>query len=85
MFQEVKIDIRKLRDYCLNPNHPVGKHKARVFASHLGIERRDAGLLKQEITKAIKKAGIQTERENKFGKIFQRGYSATYKKQSCSR
>ena len=27
------VDPRKLRDYCLNPNHPRGKHKARVFRS----------------------------------------------------
>ena len=25
------VDIGKLRDYCLNPNHEVGKQKARVF------------------------------------------------------
>lgn len=30
------VDIAKLRDYCLNPLHDEGKHKARVFASALG-------------------------------------------------
>ena len=25
------VDIRKLRDYCLNPAHDEGKHKARLF------------------------------------------------------
>lgn len=30
------IDIAKLRDYSLNPNHPEGKHKARVFQAKLG-------------------------------------------------
>jgi hypothetical protein len=29
------VDIRKLRDYCLNPLHDEGKHKARVFAAAL--------------------------------------------------
>jgi hypothetical protein len=23
--------LRKLRDYCLNPDHDDGKHKARLF------------------------------------------------------
>ncbi len=27
------IDTRKLKDYCLNPHHPRGKHKAKVFES----------------------------------------------------
>jgi uncharacterized glyoxalase superfamily metalloenzyme YdcJ len=70
MFKEVKIDIRKLRDYCLNSKHPVGKHKARVFASYLGLDRNDADLLKQKIANAIKKAEIQTEGEDKFGRRY---------------
>jgi Domain of unknown function (DUF6883) len=31
------VDLAKLRDYCLNPTHPRGRHKARVFASVLGL------------------------------------------------
>ncbi len=31
------VDIAKLRDYCLNPAHPRGRHKARVFAAALGL------------------------------------------------
>jgi hypothetical protein len=29
----VEIDIRKVRDYLLSAKHPVGRHKARFFAS----------------------------------------------------
>jgi hypothetical protein len=36
------VDIRKLRDYCLNPEHENGKHKARLFASILGMTADDA-------------------------------------------
>jgi hypothetical protein len=36
------VDIRKLRDYCLNPIHDEGKHKARLFASVLGMTSDDA-------------------------------------------
>jgi hypothetical protein len=36
------VDIRKLRDYSLNPAHRVGKHKARLFASLLGMKIDDA-------------------------------------------
>jgi uncharacterized protein DUF6883 len=30
-------DIAKLRDYCLNPSHPRGRHKARNFAALAGL------------------------------------------------
>jgi hypothetical protein len=39
------VDIRKLRDYCLNPDNPRGSGKARVFASALGITAKDADKL----------------------------------------
>jgi hypothetical protein len=39
------VDIAKLRDYCLSSTHPVGKHKAKVFASTLGLMNSDADLL----------------------------------------
>lgn len=41
------IDIRKLRDYCLNPAHNEGKHKARLFSAKLGITRQDAEALRE--------------------------------------
>jgi hypothetical protein len=37
------VDIRKLRDYCLNPLHEEGKHKARVFVAVLGMTGADSG------------------------------------------
>lgn len=46
------VDIAKLRDYCLNPGHPFGKHKAKVFASALGFTAKDAGRLRQMLLNA---------------------------------
>jgi hypothetical protein len=40
------LDIRKVEDYCLNPNHPRGRHKARMFRDSLGITRDDAAWLR---------------------------------------
>ena len=39
------VELAKLWDYCLNPEHPVGKHKARVFAAVLGFTAEDAARL----------------------------------------
>jgi hypothetical protein len=36
------LDISKLRDYSLNPEHKEGKHKVRVFAAALGLGIEDA-------------------------------------------
>jgi hypothetical protein len=36
------VDIRKLRDYCLNLEHDDGKHKARLFLSILGVTADNA-------------------------------------------
>ena len=46
------VNIAKLRDYCLNPRHPRGRHKARVFASPLGLTERDADVLREALLKA---------------------------------
>ncbi|MDX6494137.1 MAG: hypothetical protein QOE17_123, partial [Gaiellales bacterium] len=36
---EAIVPAEKLVDYCLDPEHPQGTHKARVFLSALGIGR----------------------------------------------
>lgn len=41
------VDIRNLRDYCLNPQHDQGKHKARLFLSSLGMTADNAEELRQ--------------------------------------
>jgi hypothetical protein len=40
------VDLRKLRDYCLNMNHPRGRHKARLFRTILGFTTEDAERLR---------------------------------------
>ncbi|MGD1932289.1 MAG: DUF6883 domain-containing protein [Leptolyngbyaceae cyanobacterium] len=50
------IDRLKLRDYSLNPQHPRGKHKARLFAAILGLTQQDDELLKSLIFQAIQQA-----------------------------
>ena len=43
------VDMAKLRGYCLNPSHPRGRHKARVFAAALGLTAADADLLREAL------------------------------------
>jgi hypothetical protein len=46
--------IVELRDYCLNPLHPGGRHKARVFASALGLTGLDAEFLREELLRVAR-------------------------------
>ena len=47
------IDIRKLRDYCLNSFHDEGQHKARLFATTLGMTADDAESLRDLLLEAV--------------------------------
>ncbi len=53
------VDIRKLRDYCLNPHHNKGKHKARLFASLLGMNFDDAEELRNILLETVKRQEAQ--------------------------
>jgi len=64
------IPDEKIFDYCLNPNHERGQHKAKVFRQVFGIAAKDGELLKSAIRAQLHKFEISTETENKFGKIF---------------
>jgi hypothetical protein len=68
--EKAVIDIAKLRDYSLNPNHPEGKHKARVFQAKLGIGRNDAERLRQVILEAILKADAIEQKPTLYGRRF---------------
>ena len=64
------VDIRKLRDYCLNPNHPEGKHKARVFLGKLGITKKDSEWLRQRILEGVLLFEAVEEEPIEFGRRF---------------
>jgi hypothetical protein len=46
------LDIRKIEDYCLNPEHPRGRHKARLFRELLGITQGDGAWLRHVLLDA---------------------------------
>jgi hypothetical protein len=46
-------DVRKLAHYCLDPMHPRGQHKARVFRQALAITAADADWLRQTLLDAV--------------------------------
>jgi hypothetical protein len=64
------IDIGKLRDYSLNPHHPEGKHKARVFLAALGFKADDAERLRELIPEAILTTEAATQQPTSYGQRF---------------
>lgn len=63
------VDIRKLLDYCLNPQHLRGRHKARVFAA-VGIRQADAESLRAALLVAARDGEIQIGTQTKFGQRY---------------
>jgi|SRR5580698_7001907 len=50
------LDLRKIEDYCLNLDHPRGRHKARVFRDALGLTRSDTSWLRTTLLDALPKS-----------------------------
>ncbi len=67
---EAIIDERKLRDYALNPDHPVGGPKARLFATVLDIGSDHWEHLRGEL--------LRTLPEGKVDRINAGPYATTY-------
>jgi hypothetical protein len=67
---KAEIPVQKLVGYCLNPNHSSGKHKAKVFASALGITADNFQVLYELIQKAAVEGEIIQENTTEFGRQF---------------
>ena len=68
--EKAVVEIEKLRDYCLNPNHERGAHKARVFRAALGISIDDAEWLKQQVLQNVQATDAQEKPASIFGSKF---------------
>ncbi|WNN88294.1 DUF6883 domain-containing protein [Gloeocapsopsis dulcis] len=64
------VDIRKLRGYCLNPEHDDGKHKARLFLSILGMTAENAEELRQILLEVVRTHEAQLGRQDEFGQRY---------------
>jgi hypothetical protein len=67
---EATIRRDKIEAYVLNPDHPVGKHKARLFALLLGLSRADADLLIEALREAAATQEAVLGREDEHGQRY---------------
>lgn len=64
------VEIRKLRDYCLNHEHPRGRHKARVFRAALGLEMEDAEALREALLLAARSEEAFPAEQDEYGRRY---------------
>ncbi|NER02520.1 MAG: hypothetical protein F6K17_07715 [Okeania sp. SIO3C4] len=65
-----RVDIRKLRDYCLNLEHSEGKHKARLFESILAMTANDAEALRNILLEVVNNYDAQPGRIDGYGQRY---------------
>ena len=64
------VDIARLTDYCLNPDHLRGRHKARVFARALGLTTDNAELLRDALLEAARNEEATATVQDTYGQRY---------------
>lgn len=64
------IDSRKLTEYCLSPDHPVGGHKAILFERVLGITEEHADAFQEILLYVAAHASAAAGRLDEFGQRY---------------
>lgn len=72
------VDIRKLRDYCLNSQHNRGKHKARLFTSLLGMSANNAEGLRNALLEAVKTQDAELGETDAYGQRYTLDFTLTW-------
>ena len=78
------VDIRKLRDYCLNTEHEDGKHKARLFSSILGMTADNAEQLRQILLEAVQIQEARLGRQDEFGQRYTVDFQIEWQNRSAT-
>jgi len=65
--QRAILDIQKIEDYCVNPQHPRGRHKARLFRELLGAVRTDGSWLRDALMEAVQNSEAIELAADSFG------------------
>ena len=61
------VDVAKLSGYCLDPSHPRGRHKARVFRSALGLIAAHAEELRAALLAAARTEDATPAEHDEYG------------------
>ena len=64
------VDIKKLRDYSLNPEHESGGNKAKVFRAALGLTLDDAEWLRTQVLRLAHEDAAAVVEPSPFGQKY---------------
>ena len=64
------VDLAKLRDYCLDPMHPRGRHKARVFAAALGLYADHSEHVRELLLRAAQTEEVAAIDQDAYGQRY---------------
>ena len=70
------VDERKLADYSLSPEHPVGRHKATVFRAAFGFSPADSNILRPWVLNAARSVEAQAGFADEYGQRFRVDFAA---------
>jgi hemerythrin-like domain-containing protein len=64
------VPFEKFTEYALNPEHPTGRHKARVFKAALGLTLDDAEFLQKTVQSAAVSYEAVVEEPTSYGERY---------------
>lgn len=64
------VELEKILDYCLSPDHTRGKHKARVFLSSCGLTAEYADDLRDALLSAAVNLDAQSGEGDDYGQRY---------------
>ena len=71
------VDDEKITEYLLNPAHPVGGPKARLFKALLGLDLTNAHLLKAALLSAARNVDAIAGKSSPFGQKYELRFQMT--------
>ena len=81
--REALVDLAKLKEYSLNPEHQSGGHKARVFRAALGVTLDDAQWLRTEVFKIAIECDAMIGGLSRFGQKYVIDAKLTFNERSA--
>ncbi len=70
-------NLEKLRSYCLSRDNPRGRHKARVFASRLGLRSDNAEELRDALLAAARNNDAAPAERDDYGQRYVLDFNLT--------
>lgn len=77
-------DESKFLGYCLNTDHPYGKHKARVFQAALAINSANWQTLRDAVLTAVLLNSVTEAGRNSYGRLYVVDFEMTHAGKTAS-